>query len=258
MFFTLKLLLGNLLLPPAGPLLLGGLGLWLLARRSAGDSTRRAGWVLVTVSLASLWVLSMPVAADALLRLAQGYPALDLARPPRAEAVVILGGGSGREAPEYGGPAAGLELLERVSYGAYVARRTRLPVLVSGSAREARAMRATLERDFGITPRWIVSDSRDTFTDAELSGRLLKADGVQRIVLVTSSNHEWRATREFSAAGFAVEPAPVHVWAARPRELGDYLPNAAGLLESTTALHELVGDVVQRLLAASHLRRHDA
>ena len=41
-------------------------------------------------------------------------------------------------APEYGGPAAGPGLLERLSYGAYVARRTGLPVLVSGTAYDVR------------------------------------------------------------------------------------------------------------------------
>ena len=48
-------------------------------------------------------------------------------------------------------PPAGLVLL---GYGAYVARRTSLPVLISGSADEAEAMRVTLSRDFGITARW--------------------------------------------------------------------------------------------------------
>jgi uncharacterized SAM-binding protein YcdF (DUF218 family) len=258
MFFTLKLLLRTLLLPPAGPLLLAGFGLWLLARHRTLDAARRAGWALVTVSLATLWVLSTPVVADALTRLAERYPALDLDRPLRAQAIVILGGGTERTAPEYGGPAAGLELLERVSYGAYVARRTGFPVLVSGSAREALAMRATLARDFGISTRWVNGESRDTFDDAQLSARLLKADGVERIVLVTTSSHEWRAAHEFSSAGLTVEPAPVHVWAPRPRSFRDYLPDAFGLLQSKEALYEILGDRVRQLLAVTHLRVHGA
>jgi uncharacterized SAM-binding protein YcdF (DUF218 family) len=161
-------------------------------------------------------------------------------------------------APEYGGPAVGLELLERVSYGAFVARRTGLPVLVSGTAPQALAMRATLARDFGIEPRWVVDDSRDTFTDAQLSARLLKADGVERVVLVTSSGHEWRAAHEFSSAGLAVEPAPVHVSAPHARGLEDWLPGPLGLLRSREALYEIIGDLVRRLLAATHLRVHGA
>jgi uncharacterized SAM-binding protein YcdF (DUF218 family) len=258
MFITLKLVLRTLLLPPAGPLLVAGLGLWLLARRRSGPLARKAGGALILMSLATLWGLSTPVVADALTRLAERYPALDLTRPLRAQAIVILSGGSERSAPEYGGPAVGFELLERVSYGAYVARRTGLPVLISGTAREAVAMRATLVRDFGITPRWVDGESRDTFDNAERSARLLKGDGVERVVLVTSSAHEWRAAHEFSSAGLAVEPAPVHVWAPHARDPEDYLPNPLGLLRSREALYEIIGNVVRQVLAATHLRAHAA
>lgn len=256
MLITLKLVLRTLMLPPAGPLLLAGLGTWLLVRGRTGAALRRAALALLVVCLVALWLLSTPVVADTLTRLAERCPALDLARPLRAEAVVILAGGAARMAPEYGGPAVGLLTLERVSYGAYVARRTGLPLLVSGSAREALGMRATLARDFGITPRWVNSESRDTFDDAQLSARLLKADGLERIVLVTSATHEWRAAQEFESAGLAVEPAPVHVWAPQPREVEDYLPSAVGLLQSREALYEILGNRVRQVLAVTHLRRH--
>jgi uncharacterized SAM-binding protein YcdF (DUF218 family) len=257
MFFTLKLLLRTLLLPPAGPLLLAGLGIWLVRRRRSADATRAAGWALLVTGLAALWLLATPVVGDGLMRLAERCPALDLARPVRAQAIVILSGADARtNAPEYGGPAAGLELLERVSYGAYVARRTGLPVLVSGNAREALAMRTVLWRDFGIRTRWVDGESRDTFDNAQFSARLLRADGVQRIVLVTSSNHEWRAAQEFASAGLEVEPAPVHLWT--PRSLGFryYLPEPLALLESTEAVYEILGNAVRQLLAVAHLRRH--
>jgi uncharacterized SAM-binding protein YcdF (DUF218 family) len=258
MLITLKFALRGLVLPPAGPLLLAGLGTWLLARRRTGEAARKTALALVVVSLAALWLLSTPVVAEALTRLAERYPALDPGAPVRGQAIVILSGGAARVAPEYGGPAVGLETLERVSYGAYLARRTALPVLVSGTGPEAQAMRATLARDFGITARWVNGESRDTFDDAQLSARLLEADGVARIVLVTSATHEWRAAHEFESAGLAVEPAPVDVWAPQPRDLRAYLPDAAGLLRSRQALHEILGDRVRRFLAVTHLRRHDS
>ncbi len=256
MFITLKFVLRSLVLPPAAPLLLAALATWLLARRRTGDAARKAALAIVLASLATLWLLSTPVVAETLTRLAEHYPALDPGSPVRGEAIVILGGGTERMAPEYGGPAVGLEALERVSYGAYVARRTGLPVLVSGNAREALAMRTTLLRDFGITARWVNGESRDTFDDAQLSARLLRADGVRRVVLVTTATHEWRAAQEFESAGLAVEPAPVHVWAPQPRELLDYLPNAVGLLRSREALYEISGNAVRQVLAVTHLRRH--
>jgi len=256
MFVTMKMVLGTLLLPPGGLVLLAGAGLWLVARGRADGGARKAGWTLVVAGLAALWLLATPVVADALTRLAERYPPLDLTRPVRGQAIVILGGATERTAPEYGGPAAGLELLERVSYGAYVARRTGLPVLASGTAREAAAMRETLARDFGITARWVDGESRDTFDNARFSARLLEAEHIERVVLVTSAYHEQRAAQEFTSAGLTVEPAPVHVWAPRPRGPRDYLPEPLGLLRSTEALHEIVGNLARPLLAATHLRRH--
>ena len=253
MLITLKALLRTLILPPAGPLIVAIAGSLLIGRR------RRLGGALLTAGLASLWLCATPVVADALSRLAERYPALDLNRAAGAQAIVILGGAQARlAAPEYGGPAAGLELLERVSYGAFVARRTSLPVLVSGMAEETSAMSASLARDYGVSTRWIENQSRDTYENARFSSRLLRAQGINRIVLVTSSTHLWRAAHEFASAGLEVVPAPVGLWA--PRETGvlRIVPSAAGLLRSYAALYELIGEPVREALAALHLRRQSA
>jgi len=121
MFVTLKTLLRTLLLPPAGPLLLAFAGVWLLGR---GAAARRLGFALLAAGLGSLWVLSTPAVADRLAHAAEREPALDITRLPEAQAIVILGGSGERHAaPEYAGlPAAGGDLLERLAYGAYVAR----------------------------------------------------------------------------------------------------------------------------------------
>jgi uncharacterized SAM-binding protein YcdF (DUF218 family) len=259
MFVALKSLLHTLLLPPGGPLLLAAAGLWLMLRRRASPGARRAGMAVIVTGVVALWLLSTLVVADPLARLAEHYPALDLSRPVQGQAIVILGGSTARFAPEYAGPAAGFELLERVTYGGYVARRTGLPVLVSGSANETLAMSAQLARDFGIRARWVEGESRDTFENARFSARLLRADGIARVVLVTSSCHEWRAAQEFMSAGLAVEPAPVHVLAPPAhRPVTDYLPTLLGLTRSTEAIYEILGDAVRRLLAVTHLRRHDS
>src|SRR6202030_4142697 len=200
MFITLKSLLRTLLLPPAGPLLIAAAGAWLLRSRTSAR-TARAGWLLLSAGLASLWLVATPLVADALAKAAEREPALDLTRPVRAEAIVILGGGDERSAaPEYGGePAPGSALLERVVYRAFLAHRMGLPVLVSGTAAAALAMRSSLARDFRIEVRWVEDQSRDTFQNAQFSARLLKAAGVSRILLVTASAHEWRASREFAS-----------------------------------------------------------
>jgi len=258
MFITLKTLLHTLLLPPGGPLLVAAAGAWLLRSRSAGAA--RAGWLLLAAGLASLWLLATPWVADLLARAAEREPALDLTRAPQAQAIVILGGGDERvAAPEYGGEAApGSVLLERVTYAAFLAHHTALPVLVSGTAEEALAMRASLARGFGIQVRWVEDHSRDTFQNAQFSARLLKAAGVSRILLVTSSAHEWRASHEFASVGLTVLPAPSGVWAPRETGLLRYLPAPAALGRSSTALYELLGDLVRRGLAALGLRTQEA
>jgi len=254
MLIVIKSLLRTLILPPAGPLILAVAGTLLLAWR-AGGALRRAAWTALVAGLSLLWLLSTPAVAEALSRIAVRYPALDPGRPVQAQAIVILGGLEAfSNAPEYGGPAAGLDLLARVHYGAFLARRTALPVLVSGTPEETQAMRATLARDFGVEVRWVEDHSRDTFENAQLSARLLRPDGVRRILLVTSAEHEWRAAHEFAAAGLLVEPAPVTAWPQRGRGLMHYVPGSHALLQSGSALYEILGDWVRRFFAATHLR----
>jgi uncharacterized SAM-binding protein YcdF (DUF218 family) len=254
MFIVIKSLLRALILPPAGPLILALAGTLLLASRAAG-ALRRAAWTLLVAGLSLLWLLSTPAVAQALSRMAVRYPALDPGRPLQAQAIVILGGPEAFDnVPEYGGPAAGLDLLARVHYAAFLARRTSLPVLVSGTPEETQAMRATLARDFGIEVRWVEDRSRDTFENAHLSTALLRAAGLRRILLVTSAEHEWRAAHEFAAAGLLVEPAPVTAWARQGRGLRHYVPDSRALLQSRTALYEILGDWVRRFFAATHLR----
>ena len=261
MFVSLKTLLHTLILPPGSLLLVAIGGAWLLGRHQAGRA-RRLGVALLALGLGGLWLLSVPAVADLLLRAADRVPALDPAKvaDAQAQAIVILAGGSAnRAAPEYGNaPSAGDALLERLAYGAYLAHRTGLPVLVSGDFAESDAMRTVLARDFGVTTRWTESRSRDTFQNAAYSAPLLKAAGVSRILLVTSASHAYRAMREFEAAGLSVVPAPVGIWTPQERSVRHFLPSLAGLRDSAEALYELVGDAAQRLFTLTHLRRQGA
>jgi uncharacterized SAM-binding protein YcdF (DUF218 family) len=247
----LKTVVKMLILPPGGPLLLALLGILLFKRRP------RLARACLIVAFASLWLLSLPRISDVLTGLAEHYPPLDFQQASNAQAIVILGGGGQRGlAPEYGGPAADPLLLERLAYGAYVARKTGLPVLVTGFQIEAHAMHDTLQRNFGIETRWIDDQAYDTFDNARNSARLLKADGVHRIVLVTRGTHLWRSAQEFMAAGLEVVPAPTGMLARRELGLYGWLPNPDALLRSQMAIYELAGEPVRAFLTATHLRRH--
>lgn len=247
----LKTLLRNLILPPAGPLLLGLSGFALLKRLPV------LARVLLFTALASLWLLSTPVIADALAGLVERYPPLDLSRATGAQAIVILGGGGQvARAPEYGGPAAEPILLERLSYGAYVARRTGLPILISGAPIEAGAMQETLRRNFDTQVRWVDNQAGDTFQNARNSARLLEMDGIGRILLVTHATHMDRAAQEFISTGIQVVPAPMGILSARDHTIEEYFPSPQALLHSNTVIYELLGERVRAFLAITHLRRH--
>jgi uncharacterized SAM-binding protein YcdF (DUF218 family) len=195
--------------------------------------------------------------SDAISGLAELYPPLDLRRAANAQAIVILGGGGQRAlAPEYQGPAADPFMLERLSYGAYLAKETGLPILVTGLSLEARAMHDSLRRNFGAQTRWIDDQAYDTFQNAQNTARILSAEGVRRIVLVTHATHMRRSVREFIDAGFDVVPAPVGILAVREFGVLQYVPNTEALLRSQMAIYELLGEPVRFLLSASHLRRH--
>jgi uncharacterized SAM-binding protein YcdF (DUF218 family) len=246
----LKTLLKSVILPPTGPLLLAILGVFLIKRRP------RLARACLILGLGTLLLLSIPVVSDSLGGLAEHYPPLDLRSAAGAGAIVILGGGGQRAfAPEYGGPAAEPYLLERLSYGAYLARKTGLPILVTGFHVEADAMRATLLRNFDITARWADDQAHDTFENARNSARLLKVAGVDRIVLVTHASHMWRSVHEFTAAGVEVVPAPVGILTERDLGISRYVPNPGALLRACAAINELLGEPVRAFLSATHLRR---
>jgi uncharacterized SAM-binding protein YcdF (DUF218 family) len=246
----LKTALKNLFLPPAGPLLVALAGLLVIKRRPV------LGRSLMFIGIATLWLLSTPIVANSLQSMAEHYPPLDLRAAGNAQAIVILGGGGQRlYAPEYDGPAAGPILLERLSYGAYVAHETQLPVLVTGMKVEASAMHATLARNFGIETRWVDDRAYDTFENARNSAQLLKADGIQRIILVTHGTHMRRAVEEFRAAGLDVVPAPLGMNDTTHFGLG-LQPYPDALLRSYAAINELIGEPIRALLEATHLRSH--
>lgn len=240
--------LAGLVLPPTGPLLLALCGLLLLGRRP------RLGRTLAWLGFLTLFALSLPVVSHLLLQALDQTPPLDFARAREAQAIVILGGGVRRPAPEYGGETLGRLTLERVRYGAIVARRTELPVLVSGGAvhrgsTEAALMKQALETEFGVKVRWEEANSRDTRSNAIQSAAMLLPLGIKRVLLVAHAFDMPRASAEFASAGLQVIPAPTLVISERFEfeHVGELLPGMGALQGSYFALYELLGDAVRRL-----------
>jgi uncharacterized SAM-binding protein YcdF (DUF218 family) len=238
-----RILLKALILPPSGPLLLGLAGLLCWPRRP------RLGFALCAVALGSLWLLATPVISDALTRSAERYPALDPAHltsgQASAQAIVILGGGVRRHAPEVGADAPSTHADLRLIEGAKIARVTHLPILISGSGGEAAAMRRFLEDDLQVPVRWAESASTTTHENAIFSARLLRKEGIDRIILVTSSSHMVRAAAEFAAAGLDVTAAPAEMWTWDERGALAFVPSVSALYRSHIVLYEYAGRLLQ-------------
>jgi uncharacterized SAM-binding protein YcdF (DUF218 family) len=242
-FFVLKQVVKNLVLPPAGALIVAILGLGIVHF----TRLRRTGTALCALGLALLWLLATPLIADVLERGREREPALDLSAVPRADAIVILAGGVRDVAPEYGAAAPSLTTLQRLTYGARVARATGLPLLVSGTAEEASAMSDFLQHDFGVHVRWVENRARDTQQNAQMSAVILKPAGVRTILLVTSGTHMTRASAEFRLVGFTVIPAPTGMWARGEPGVRGWVPSAEALRRSESALYEDLGNLVLTL-----------
>jgi len=242
-----KALLKAVVLPPGGPLLLAIAGL-LLARRHP-----RVGRSIAAVGVATLFVLSMPIVATLLVRTLDASPPLDLEQAKGAQAVVILGGGTRRGAPEYGGDTLGRLTLERVRYGARVARQTGLPVLVTGGSvaggeTEAMLMQEALRNEYGVDVRWAEDRSRTTHENAVESAAILRAAGVRRIVLVAHSFDMPRATAEFASQGIETIAAPTGIVTLRVNSSLDFLPSVMGIEGSYYALYEMLADAARRAI----------
>jgi uncharacterized SAM-binding protein YcdF (DUF218 family) len=244
-------------LPPAlfFALLLAG---WIIMRR-----WRRLGRVTLWALLGAVYLSTTPFLAGELMAPLQPYKPLNINELPQdVGAIVILGAGVNFSAPEYwqpGGPPYGVDVadslsLQRLAYGAYLAKVTGKPILLSGGAGDPRthrsvadAMRATLMRNFGLTPRWIETASETTMSNARNSTEILKREGIQRVYVVTHAWHMPRALLAFEKAGLDVVPAPTAFVSRSGRLWEDFVPSAPAFLLTYYALHEWVGIAWYRL-----------
>lgn len=235
-------------LPPSGPLLVVFAGLAISAWRP------KPGCVIAMFGAITLWLAATPLVVSLLiLNFGSEYP-VNIAEAKQAQAIVILGGGLRLDAPEYGGNTLGRLTLERVRYGAKLARQTGLPILVTGgrpphaTRSEAELMRQAMEVEFGTQVRWVENQAANTHENAIKSATLLHKDGVQRVVLVTHAFDAPRARRRFEQAGIEVVPAPTQIPTITEWGLRTLVPNANALSDCFYLGYEALARVADRLL----------
>ncbi len=241
MTWTLNNLLSQAVLLPGSLLALLVLGgLLALARY------RRTGTACIVLSIGLLSILSTPFTSLRLIRLLEIYPAVHPVALAKAQAIVVLGGGISHNQPEYAADVSNPATLERLRYAAFLHNHHDLPILVtggnpSGGEAEGWVMKRELESLFNVPVRWLETESDNTAENAALSWKILQADGVNTIALVTHAWHMPRAKRVFKQAGFTVIPAPTGFHTVDMKGIMNFIPQASYLSLSNTAIREWVG-----------------
>lgn len=191
---------------------------------------------------------------------------LTLTEIAKAEAIVILGGATKSAFP----PRPSVDLSEesdRVFYGAQLYREGKAPLVIASGGRiewrgsgtpESQDM-ALILQTLGVPKSAILQDpsSLNTYENAVNVKQILKQQGINNILLVTSAMHMPRSLLIFKRQGIEAIPAPTdfQVTSGDTQELSNtgyaialnLLPETGRLDKTTRALKEYIGIVVYRL-----------
>ena len=172
---------------------------------------------------------------------------------PTVDAIVLLGGAM--RGDTHMGTLPDLnQQADRLVHAVALYRAGKAPLLLltgGGSSEdrpEAEQMQDLL-RVMGVPDQAMLleTQSRNTHDNAVYTAQMLKARGLQRVLLVTSAFHMRRAEALFLAQGVQVVPAPTDYQ--RLVSAGDgwgLRPGIKHLYRTTLAMHELLGYQVYR------------
>lgn len=242
MIFVLQKALWFLLMPPSSLIILILAGLLLMNRKR-----RLLARSLIFLGVALLYALSIAQVADEILKpLEKAFPPLNHGNI-KADAVVVLGGGSVDLEWLGAAPVPNAETSSRLLEGALIARRLKVPLVLSMGNGEPFATKvndadtmagATLEIGIPKEQTIIENESRNTLENALAVRKLVKGD---RVILVTSAYHMSRAKEMFARRGFEVTPAPVFFLAeTRKFTPVSLIPRVYDLERSTRGIAEWV------------------
>jgi uncharacterized SAM-binding protein YcdF (DUF218 family) len=234
-----------------------GMLLWKLPRRLA--------MIPIFIALAVLLISSNGWVSNGLVRSLE-YQHLPSGELPKADAIVVLGGGTKPAFP----PRPWIDLSEegdRVVYGAKLYREGKAPRIILAGGRidwwgggpPESADMAEIVEAMGVPKSAILQDpdSLTTYENAVNVKKIMDSQGIRRILLVTSAMHMPRSLLIFQKQGIDAIPAPVD-FLTTDRELQamqnslqsialNLVPEADRLKETTRALKEYLGIVIYRL-----------
>ena len=206
--------------------------------------------------IVGLYVLCMPFTSGSLVGWLEGpRPSPDVLTQKYDVAVVLTGmlhlGLSTEGNLEFG------EGVDRILVGISVVRRGIADQLLitggTGSLLDQSKSEAVFLKEFaiesGLSPDRIIIDptSRNTHENAVNTAALVREQGYEKILLITSALHMWRAEAAFNKQGVFPVVYPVDFQTSDTISVFSFLPSAGALSGITGMIHELVGLAVYRL-----------
>ncbi|MBD1825130.1 YdcF family protein [Cyanobacteria bacterium FACHB-DQ100] len=224
----------------------------------------RLALIPVTLTFLILLLSSSPWVSDAIVKTLE-YQYITEGELPTADAIVVLGGSTGAALP----PRPWIEVQEegdRVLYAAKLYREKRAPRLILSGGRidwrsnpgsEAEDM-AILMEPMGVPRSAMLLESRslNTRENAVNTLEIMKANKIEKILLVTSAMHMPRSMLIFKKLGIDAIPAPTDYTLVQAEQASkstlearilDSLPDADQIRRTTRVLKEYVGILVYRV-----------
>lgn len=255
MFFILSKTL-DWLLSPISWVVLIALFAWWSRRRPPRWAWLRWLSPKAPLLLAVLvWILGSEAVSNRLVRALEASAEITQKPGHVYDAVVLLGGMVEDRADSQNGVSYN-DNVERLLVTYEVLRRGEARrVIVSGGSwgdtpAEARTLGDELVR-LGVEPERIVleEESKNTRENAERTASIVRREGMQSLLLVTSAFHMARAQACFVAADLQVDTLPADYKSYDPaRFSGSFLPRSKHFHESSWALRELAGRLIYRLV----------
>lgn len=217
---------------------------------------RRRKWAFFIAACGICWALFWSLPASSLWaggRLEQLYPHTPAAQLPTAQAIVVLGGNTANNRPNWFEPYERSTASSRVDMAAILYKAQRAPLIVlsgaalEGKVSEAQAMAHALkQQNIPDAAMLLEARSRNTHENALFTVAKLKSLGVTRILLVTSALHMPRAMAVFTKQGMTSIAAPLASQIVVPEDPGFsfWLPDRRTFDASRSIIKEYVGLLV--------------
>lgn len=238
---------------------------------------------MLIVALMTLWLrrwlaaLSILIALLVLIAGSNGWIAtllyqslewqnLPLQNLPKADAIVVLGGGIRPKVP----PRPWVDLSEagdRALHGAQLYKQGKAPLMIMSGGRidwkgggpPESADMAEVAKALGVPETAILQDptSLNTFENATNVKKIIDQRGIKRVLLVTSALHMPRSLAIFAKQGIVAIPAPTdflvsnqdldELTSSSEALMLNLMPDAERLQQTTRAMKEYIGMLVYRL-----------